>query len=80
MKTFLQWLEEFHGLDEKKAREALGIKPSLYGAQEKPPLAFTPTSATAALAFQTTHKGLLKNLLGAKKKTKKKKRRKKKKD
>jgi len=82
MKTFFQWLTEFHGLDEKKYRTALGIYPSLYGAQELPPLAFTPKSATAALAFQTTHKGLLKNLLGAKKKkkTKKKKGQKKKKD
>jgi len=86
MRTFFQWLTEFHGLDEKKYRTALGIYPSLYGAQELPPLAFTPKSATAALAFQTIHKDLLKNLLGAKptkKKTtkkKKKKGRKKKKD
>ena len=79
MRTFFQGL---HDLDERKARTALGLYPSLYGAQEKGPLAFTPSSATAALSFQTIHKDLLKNLLGAKKKTKKKKKkgRKKKKD
>ena len=78
MKTFLKWVEEFHGLDEKKYRTALGLVPSLYGAQELPPLAFTPKSATAALSFQTIHKDLLKNLRGAKKSSKKKKGRKKK--
>jgi len=79
MKTFLQWLEEFHSLDERGARTALEPgKPAIYGAGAKPPLAFTPTSATAALAFTTRFKDLLKNLRGAKKKTKKKKGRKKK--
>ena len=49
MKSFLQWLNE------RGARTCLGIYPPLYGSGQKPPLAFTPTSATAPLAFATIH-------------------------
>jgi len=79
MKTFLQWVEDLHGLDEKGIRTALGIYPPGYGAGQYPPLYFAPISPIAALAFKTIHKDLLKNVRGAKKK-KKKKRTKKKKD
>lgn len=62
-KGFKQWVED-------KMRTAMsGLYPTLYGAQELPPLAQTPRSANAARAYQTQYKCLLNNLLGAKKKS-----------
>jgi hypothetical protein len=79
MKSFLKWMEELHGLDEKGLRTALGIYPPAYGAAQYPPLFFAPISPTAVLSFQTIHKDLLKNVRGEKKKTTKKKKGRKKK-
>ena len=71
LKSFHQWLEEIT-LAEKQARTCLGIYPPLYGVGTKPPLAHTPTSATAALALTTIHKKTMDEIMGKNKSHKKK--------
>lgn len=66
MISFNAWLQE------KAARTGLGLYPPLYIVGQYPPLAFTPKSATAALALTTIHKDTVKEIMGDKKKRKNK--------